>query len=152
MRIANSDQTGQMPRLIWVFAGCTGHFAGFVMRQLIFSSAVISMTTYLICKRYCAFWICSSDPVMVMMRSFDPGNASSITIWAPDWRLISMIREPPLPMIAPANCERRRGDNTTPCSVKLETMTVISTTLRQRWSQCLIWLYTEKQMRVFDDN
>ena len=27
-----SDQTGWMPRLIWVFAGCTGHF---VMRQLI---------------------------------------------------------------------------------------------------------------------
>ena len=25
------DQTGQMPRLIWVFAGCTGYFVGFVM-------------------------------------------------------------------------------------------------------------------------
>ena len=32
----DSDQTGQMPRLIWVFAGCTGHFIGFVMQQLIF--------------------------------------------------------------------------------------------------------------------
>ena len=30
----DSDQTGQMPRLIWVFAGSTGHFVGFVMRQL----------------------------------------------------------------------------------------------------------------------
>ena len=30
----DSEQTGQMPRLIWVFAGCTGHFDGFVMRQL----------------------------------------------------------------------------------------------------------------------
>ena len=28
-----SDQTGQMPRLIWVFAGRTGHFVGFVMRR-----------------------------------------------------------------------------------------------------------------------
>ena len=28
----DSDQTGQMPRLIWVFAGCTCHFVGFVMR------------------------------------------------------------------------------------------------------------------------
>ena len=26
-----SDQTGQMPRLIWVFAGCTDHIAGFVV-------------------------------------------------------------------------------------------------------------------------
>ena len=29
-----SDQTGQMPRLIWVFAGCTCHFVDFVMRRL----------------------------------------------------------------------------------------------------------------------
>ena len=32
----DSDQTGRMPRLIWVFAGCTYHFVGFVMRRLIF--------------------------------------------------------------------------------------------------------------------
>ena len=30
----DSDQTGQMPRLIWVFAGRTCHFVGFDMRQL----------------------------------------------------------------------------------------------------------------------
>ena len=30
----DSDQPGRMPRLIWVFAGCTCHFVGFVMRQL----------------------------------------------------------------------------------------------------------------------
>ena len=29
-----SNQTGRMPRPIWVFAGCRGHFVGFVMRQL----------------------------------------------------------------------------------------------------------------------
>ena len=29
-----SDQTGWMPGLIWVFAGCNGHFVGFVMLQL----------------------------------------------------------------------------------------------------------------------
>ena len=29
-----SDQTGWMPRLIWVFAGRTGHFIGFVVLQL----------------------------------------------------------------------------------------------------------------------
>ena len=30
-----SVQTGRMPRLIWVFAGRTCHFVGFVMRRLI---------------------------------------------------------------------------------------------------------------------
>ena len=30
----DSDQTGQMPRLIWVFAGCTCHFICFVIRWL----------------------------------------------------------------------------------------------------------------------
>ena len=30
-----SDQTGRMPRLIWVFALCACHFVGFVMRRLI---------------------------------------------------------------------------------------------------------------------
>ena len=30
----NSDQTGQMPRLIWVFARRTCHFVGFVIRRL----------------------------------------------------------------------------------------------------------------------
>ena len=31
----DSDQTGRMPRLIWVFAGSTCHFVGFVVRRLI---------------------------------------------------------------------------------------------------------------------
>ena len=31
----DSDQTGQMPRMIWVFALHTCHFVGFVMRQLL---------------------------------------------------------------------------------------------------------------------
>ena len=30
------DQTRQMPRLIWIFTGCTGHFIGFVMRRFIY--------------------------------------------------------------------------------------------------------------------
>ena len=33
-RTVKADQTGQMPRLIWILAGCTGHFVGFVMRWL----------------------------------------------------------------------------------------------------------------------
>ena len=34
MHNEDSDQTGQMPRLIWVFAGRTVHFVGFVMLRL----------------------------------------------------------------------------------------------------------------------
>ena len=34
----DSDQTGWIPRLIWVFAGYTDHFVGFVMRRLIYYS------------------------------------------------------------------------------------------------------------------
>ena len=30
----DSDQTGRMPRLIWVFSGRTGHFVGFVLQRL----------------------------------------------------------------------------------------------------------------------
>ena len=34
-RLICSDQTGRTPRLIWVFAGRTCHFVGFLMRRLI---------------------------------------------------------------------------------------------------------------------
>ena len=34
MRTAKTDPTGQMPRLICVFAGRTGHFVGFVVLRL----------------------------------------------------------------------------------------------------------------------
>ena len=34
----DSDQTGRMPRLIWVFAWRTCHFVGFVVRWLIYDS------------------------------------------------------------------------------------------------------------------
>ena len=33
----DSDQTRRMPRLIWIFAGRTCHFVGFVQRRLILS-------------------------------------------------------------------------------------------------------------------
>ena len=34
MRTVKTDQTGQMPRLIWVFTGRTCHIVGFIMRSL----------------------------------------------------------------------------------------------------------------------
>ena len=42
-----TDQTGWMLRLIWVFAGCTCHFVGFVVWWLIFLTiAVLMLTSY----------------------------------------------------------------------------------------------------------
>ena len=38
------DQSGRMPRLIWVFAGRTCHFVGFVMRRLIFLVQILCIT------------------------------------------------------------------------------------------------------------
>ena len=46
-----SDQNGPMPRLIWVFAGCTGHLIGFVMQRLI----------YCVCKQWRLWW-CLPEP------------------------------------------------------------------------------------------
>ena len=39
----HSDQTGRMPRLIGVFAGCTCHFVGFVMRWLKYAIYPVTM-------------------------------------------------------------------------------------------------------------
>ena len=39
----DSDQRGWMPRLIWVFAGRTCHFVGFVMRLLVSFLWILSM-------------------------------------------------------------------------------------------------------------
>ena len=36
MWTAKTDQTGRMPRLIWVFKGCTDDFVGFVVLRLIY--------------------------------------------------------------------------------------------------------------------
>ena len=36
----DSNQTGRMPRLIWVFAGHKGYFVGFVMRWLTFRKCI----------------------------------------------------------------------------------------------------------------
>ena len=43
MRTAKTDHTGRMPRLIWVFAGRTCHFVGFVTRRLIFKQNTETM-------------------------------------------------------------------------------------------------------------
>ena len=50
----DSDQTGWMPRLIWVFAGHPCHFAGFVMRWLKYKKK--SDTRIIYCFNYPKVW------------------------------------------------------------------------------------------------
>ena len=57
----DSDQTGRMPRLIWIFAGCTCHFVGFDMRRLI-SKSFFGIT-------------------ILKVRCSGPKHCSSISMW-----------------------------------------------------------------------
>ena len=53
----DSDQTGWMPRLIWVFAGHTDHFVGFVTRQLIYIfRSKCQLPQLYVCKSYIAIF------------------------------------------------------------------------------------------------
>ena len=54
----DSDQTGRMPRLIWIFAGCTCHFVGFVMRRLMYTC-----TSNMIRHWWCIHSTCDSSPI-----------------------------------------------------------------------------------------
>ena len=74
----DSDQTGRMPRLIWVFAGRTCHLVGFVMRRLKYlyehSIAVIKLS---LCIRpvwseslLCVQWV-ANDPNFLHADSED---------------------------------------------------------------------------------
>ena len=44
----DSGQPGQMPRLIWVFAGCTDHFVGFVVQWLNYSTVKAHCSIFMI--------------------------------------------------------------------------------------------------------
>ena len=46
MRIAKTDQTVRMPRLIRAFAGCTDNYVGFVMMRLEFIPFLFSTALF----------------------------------------------------------------------------------------------------------
>ena len=69
----DSDQTGQMPRLIWVFAGRTVHFVGFVLWRLI--------------------WRISSHMVLRSLFSWDGSNIDGES-YVPGWYLSLVTRKP----------------------------------------------------------
>ena len=52
----DSDQTGRMPRLIWVFAGLSCHFVGFVMRRLI-CFFILYTLLFVFCIFFLVYWV-----------------------------------------------------------------------------------------------
>ena len=68
----DSDQTGQVPRLNWVFTGRTCHFVGFVMRQLA------------CCSPPCFLWLWS--PASVSHTVFAPCVQNN---WSTSWEDLS---------------------------------------------------------------
>ena len=72
----DSDQTGWMPKLIWVFAGHKGHFVGFVMRWLTFRKSILIFASGLRNKPH--FW-----------------RPCSLTLWLQSQG--SLVRAPALP-------------------------------------------------------
>ena len=53
----DSDQTGWMPRLIWVFSGRTDHFVGFVVRWLRFIEVAAHQALPALDKSWILSWI-----------------------------------------------------------------------------------------------
>ena len=72
-----SDQTGWMPRLIWVFAGRTCHFVCFVMRQLMIGCDYCKTPKYSDTRK-----IYSNNPkiwlIWIFYREMHPNDADGM--------------------------------------------------------------------------
>ena len=71
----DSDQTGRMPRLIWVFAGRKGHFVGFARRWLTFKVCILIFASGLRNKPH--FWRPDSLAQSTVSLTAEPRIASS---------------------------------------------------------------------------
>ena len=78
----DSDQTGRMPRLIWVFTGHTCHFVGFVMRWLISCSFVLFQS----CQRCCGL-CCSGLPSHSIWSMSEVSQSGWYFLLSPSWLL-----------------------------------------------------------------
>ena len=67
----DSDHTGRMPRLIWVFAGRTCHFVGFVMRRLI--------------------WLYSDERTRGTTKHSAIGSTMCTFAWTCTWKCVKML-------------------------------------------------------------
>ena len=72
----DSDQTGWMPRLIWVFSGHTGLIAGFVMRHLIYEMSSI------------CFWAPRHISILNSIFSYMPLPTYFVKIWNIDYSYV----------------------------------------------------------------
>ena len=90
MLTAKTDQTGRMPRLIWVFIGRTCHFVGFVMRRLKFRNVTLSnyqesnfhemILQIVISAFWCSFEIFRSDTSFHCQKTSSPKEDTNCEI------------------------------------------------------------------------
>ena len=106
----DSDQTGRMTRLIWVFAGRTGHFVGFVVRRLISPSStrqffIPTQTTHVFDR---VRWTCRWNVCMIFISSIiSPWPRLAMTVhWTkPTATGLTVSRQ----MVYPEDCWWRTG-------------------------------------------
>ena len=84
----DSDQTGRMPRLIWVSAGRTCHFVGFVIRRLKYT------TRNLLSTSHCKFPYQNIRKVVEVLEGFQ------YTTW--NWKDTILNENPSSPIIWPS--------------------------------------------------
>ena len=90
----DSDQTGRMPRLIWVFAGRACHSVGFTMRWLIYSMALQCLPWLLHIRRWSFFFFFFFFFFFHIFRSFKTIRLSEDTQEIPQSRSTTLPRGP----------------------------------------------------------
>ena len=71
----DSDQTGWMPRLIWVFAGRTCHFVGFVMSLMRTSVLGLGLLFF---KKIYQFYICNRRRLLFIQKKKKLASGTAI--------------------------------------------------------------------------
>ena len=84
MQTAKTDQTGWMHRLIWVFAGRTCHFVGFVMRRLIsyFMVRPKAERCFDRCTSLCWFWRAAANIRIILHKRAWVGSPLTVAYHA----------------------------------------------------------------------
>ena len=100
----DSDQTGRMPRLMWVFTGCKCHFVGFVMRGFKYDAADTWCNSYSLQSHYFYTRLTAVLAQYVQVQSFNTSsNIFKTKVAAGNWTKVTPypFPSPPLPSSLP---------------------------------------------------
>ena len=83
-----TDQTGRMPRLIWVFSGHPCHFVGFVVLQLILSYFVLFLI-FSCCQIWSTqrTWLCCACITGQTVSITQSGSSGSLSREGRSWKI-----------------------------------------------------------------